>query len=562
VTTEGKQLETNTIEALGGQLLRTRDGDPYLRFASSLPVIFQNRLESNTASLVLYKGQVAVMIPAVALQESDCSVFNVLFQRNQLVIDQYAFGACNLHAGPTQAPLRNGLYEFRTEMLKFDRGKTYGMMADPPMRNLGLSFDRVTFGEVKKKTVKADVLFGIFPYTFAETHATEMRAALLEPFLEQITNNFDATVAAFEKAAGITDPATQLSSHAHYTPITHGQADSYKRILEQRWKETHQSNGGNGWLSALNAMQGAANMQQAMQEARMADLTHNTSAQLEAASHAASAQIQTLGALSGDARPIQPLAAQDLSRASSTLPQPRPDAAASTPEKANSGFTYQPSHGQPDSKAVASNAGTAAPASCVYLSPSHPCVPLAEYKQMQANQPTRIAVETCPQSGFVPGLMRRTSSDTSEGVPCTPGQPIDPSLFASGAPTGAGSSFGSSAGGSGSGMGGSNNAGPFDPSLNNCVVYFYKNDPITGDHLILQNNCSVRAQVYFYSSSQVHGGAAIDPGATDNTYAAHDQILAAGALSIYACPVNDIPRKPDGTLAFNGLNNHFLCSQK
>jgi len=220
--------------------------------------------------------------------------------------------------------------------------------------------------------------------------------------------------------------------------------------------------------------------------------------------------------------------------------------------------TAQPPAARTETASV--DTGTAAPANCVYLSPSQPCVPLAQYQQMQAQQSTRISVETCPPSGFVPGLMRRTSSDTSEGVPCTPGQPIDPSLFASNGSTGSSSS--ASSGGSSASSGGPDTADPFDPDLISCIVPTYKNDPVTGDHLLLQNNCSIRAQVYFYASSQVHGGVALDPGEVDNTYAAYDQITAAGGVSLYACPIGDTPRQADGSLAYNGVNNHFRCSRK
>ena len=314
-----------------------------------------------------------------------------------------------------------------------------------------------------------------------------------------------------------------------------------------------------------------------------------------AASNVGTAEMQTLGAVSGDTTPIQPLAPAVLSQTQPTLPQPTPNAVASTPQKAQSGFTYQVSHGQPKSKTVASNTGTtppaansqpranpnpggvpsgvstgtAPPANCVYLSPSQPCVPLAQWQQMQANQPIRVPVEVCPKSGFVPGLMRKVSSDVSEGVPCTPGQPIDPSVFASGSSSvsnsssfGGSSGSSTSGGGNSSGSGVSNTGGPSDPILNDCIGLSYKNDPITGDHLIIQNNCSIRAQVYFYASSQVSGGEVLDPGEAGNTYAAHDKILAAGGVSIYACPVGDVPRQADGTLAYNGVNNHFLCSRK
>jgi hypothetical protein len=239
----------------------------------------------------------------------------------------------------------------------------------------------------------------------------------------------------------------------------------------------------------------------------------------------------------------------------------RPNVVA-TPQKAT-GFTYNISHGQPPSKTVASSTGTAAPANCVYLSPSQPCVPLAQYQQMQAQQQSS-SQGICPASGFVPGVMLRQSSDVAVGVPCKPGTPYGPLIAttASGGYTGVTPPDPASAGPSGSGSGGSDTGGPFDPNLNDCIVYFYKNDPITGDHLILQNNCSVRARVWFYASSQVYGAESLDPGEAGNTYAGHDKILAAGALSIYACPVDDTPRQADGTQASNGVNNRFRCSRK
>jgi hypothetical protein len=104
--------------------------------------------------------------------------------------------------------------------------------------------------------------------------------------------------------------------------------------------------------------------------------------------------------------------------------------------------------------------------------------------------------------------------------------------------------------------------GPFDPDLNQCIGAFYKNDPITGDHLILKNNCYEAAHVFFYASPQIHGATHLEPGESDNTYQSHDKIVAAGGVSIYACPEGDIPRKADGTQASDGVNNQFRCSRK
>jgi len=104
--------------------------------------------------------------------------------------------------------------------------------------------------------------------------------------------------------------------------------------------------------------------------------------------------------------------------------------------------------------------------------------------------------------------------------------------------------------------------GAVDPDLNGCIGVAYKNDPITGDHLILKNNCYEAAHVFFFASPQIHGATHLKPGDSDNTYQSHDKIVAAGGVSIYACPEGDIPRQADGTLAYNGVNNRFRCNRK
>ncbi|QHN03788.1 hypothetical protein FTO74_10690 [Granulicella sp. WH15] len=212
-----------------------------------------------------------------------------------------------------------------------------------------------------------------------------------------------------------------------------------------------------------------------------------------------------------------------------------------------------------------SNAGSAEPAGCVYLSSSQPCVPLAQYQQMQAQKQSG-AQGVCPASGFVPGVMLRTESDVAVGVPCKPGTPYGPLIAttASGGYTGVTPPDPASAGGSGSSSGSDSSAtgGATDPGLSYCVQIAYKADPITGSHLILQNNCGVTAQVYFYSSPQISGATTLSPGQTDNTYAAQDKIAAAGGVSVYACPVGDTPRTGDGKLAYSGRNNPYSCSRR
>ncbi len=422
-----------------------------------------------------------------------------------------------------------------------------------------------------------------------------------QKFFDAVLHDFDGTMAALLKAVEVSDPSSQLSAASQYLKPTNNQINWIVQSVNLDAEQRHRSydlaqasktkDGGSGFLSFMNGIQGVANMQQAMTQVKLADASHIGAAQLSAAANLGRTEIDAVGSVASPTTALQPTA--PIYQAVPT--QPQSNAVASTPQKAQSGFTYQVSHGQPESKTVASNTGSVPPAAnsqpranpnpggvpsgvstgtapaanCVYLSDAQPCVPLAQWQQMQANQPIRVPVEVCPKSGFVPGLMRKVSSDVSEGVPCTPGQPIDPSVFASGSSSvsnsssfGGSSGSSTSGGGNSSGSGVSNTGGPSDPILNDCIGLSYKNDPITGDHLILQNNCSVRAQVYFYASSQVSGGEALDPGEAGNTYAAHDKILAAGGVSIYACPVGDVPRQADGTLAYNGVNNHFLCSRK
>jgi hypothetical protein len=422
------------------------------------------------------------------------------------------------------------------------------------------------------------------PYTFDWDGAFDKKAKAMasQEFLQSVFRDFDGTIAKLVQAAGLTNPDAQLNAASHFKAasreeanaivVAHNQEIAALKARAQEQAKNNPKPSGGGMSSFLNTMQGVANMTQAMSEGNAASAAHDTMGQLNAAVALTKAEVDTIGSVGNpDAPIIQPLAPASSTQTQPPAAQMRPNAVAA-PKKAT-GFTYNVSHGQPASSSTASNniassaqpkaspnpggkpsgvsTGTAAPANCVYLSPSQPCVPLAQYQQMQAQQQSSTQ-GICPASGFVPGVMRRTSNDTSEGVPCTPGQPIDPSLLASSGTSGR----------SGSGSGGTDTGGPFDPDLKDCITPTYKNDPITGDHLILKNNCDEAAHVFFYASPQIYGGVHLKPGESDNTYQSHDKIVAAGGISIYACPEGDIPRQADGTLAFNGNNNSFRCSRK
>jgi hypothetical protein len=570
------------VSIFDGQLMRTQAGDPYIQFSSNRPDYFPNGLPTNTAFLVLYKGEVGVLVPSSEIVY-DCNPYNVVFQKNRVIVQQYVQDGCTMKPWQNAKTVKRfALKEYPREGVILERNKQGGFLSNGDLGKLHVPYD--TLKLTKKRQTRQDwidFLFGMYPFNYIDEPAAPMHSVDMEPFVSLLFSDFDSTVAEFEHAANITDPATQLSPQANFRAMTQAEIDRYNAIATQRQSE--RKSNGNGWLSALNALQGVANIQQSMQDAKAADLTHNTAGQMRAVVNATTAEMQTLGAVSGNTTMIQPLAPASSTQTQPPAAQMRPNAVA-TPKKAT-GFTYNVSHGQPANSSAASNniassaqpkaspnpggkpsgvnTGTAAPPSCVYLSDAQPCVPLAQYQQMQAQQQAS-GQGICPASGFVPGVMLRQASDVAVGVPCKPGTPYGPLIAttASGGYTGVTPPDPASAGPSGSGSGSSVTGGSFDPSLNDCVVYFYKNDPITGDHLILRNNCSVRARVWFYASSQVYGAESLNPGEAGNTYAGHDKILAAGVLSIYACPVDDVPRKADGTQASNGVNNRFRCSRK
>jgi hypothetical protein len=301
--------DSKPLMAFGAQVLHNAAGDPYLQFQSSQSEIFPNGLNSNTASLVLYKGEIAVLIPTVAIGDRDCFVSNVLFMRSRLVIDQYLYGACNLMAGPTQGPLRNGIYEYPRTGLVVEHAKHVGNLSTAQERVLGLNTDKLVYMEGKRKTLNAYVVFGVFPFRFDSSPATAMRAPLLASFVDSLSNDFDKTVDELLRVAGTPHPDSQLSARATYAPVSEAESRQYKTILEQRWKEDSQngqSHGGGGWLTALNALQGVVNIQQAIQDAKLADASHNAITQVSAAVNLGKTEIDAIGSVSNPTAALQP----------------------------------------------------------------------------------------------------------------------------------------------------------------------------------------------------------------------------------------------------------------
>jgi len=305
--------------------------------------------------------------------------------------------------------------------------------------------------------------------------------------VEDLLRDFKGQLAQFEQAAGISDPASQLSAAAHYQPVTPELSARYMAILQQRLDERTKSSG-NGWMSAMNALQGVANIQQSMQDAKAADLTHNTAGQMRAVANGTTAEMQTLGAVSGNTTIIQPLAP-----ASST--QTQPTAAQSTvavsvqaaqPQTYTKTYTttqnngdlvkqtifagapgaqitiqcFAPGQTQPyktqtfthsssseffmNLPPVCTRTASAAapPSSGTGTGTAKPPVP---YTPAPSSGGTVVATNgtICPPSGWI---MHQTG-DVSVGEQCTPGQPISSTTSSSGS-GGSGAGNGGDSGGS------------------------------------------------------------------------------------------------------------------
>ncbi|MDR3751270.1 MAG: SPOR domain-containing protein [Terracidiphilus sp.] len=222
------------------------------------------------------------------------------------------------------------------------------------------------------------------------------------------------------------------------------------------------------------------------------------------------------------------------------------------------------SHSAARKETASVGTGNAPPANCIYLSPSQPCVPLAQYQQMQAQQQSS-SQGICPASGFVPGVMRRTSNDTSEGVPCTPGQPIDPSLLASSGTSGIGSASGPSNPGSPGSGSGTSSGGDQVIGKSSCITSQFGDNPEypgyhSGDFLILSNQCAEELRVIWYMGTQMGASHTI---ASFATYISPATRLpgADNRVSIYVCPLDHPIATQASGVEVTGRDQPYHCEK-
>lgn len=264
-------------------------------------------------------------------------------------------------------------------------------------------------------------------------------------FFRSLLATFDSTMATLLRAAGISDPDNQIVESAHFQsateqPLSVRLAESTSELrfnlaegkrVEMALKNGPHSNG-NGILAFANAMQGAANMQQAIQQGNIAAANHDMAGQLNAAVNAGTAEVNTFQAVSNPTTPLQTttspvpngipnaLAQQQANIAAAQTQTAKPQQTAS----AQSPFRFNPT--QPASPAVP-NSGTVPPPTCVDLGPGN-CMPIAQYKELQAQklaaqQAAAANTGICQASGFIPGAMTHPAADVALGVQCTPRQP-------------------------------------------------------------------------------------------------------------------------------------------
>jgi hypothetical protein len=312
------------IEAFGGQLFRTRSGDPYLQFQSNKPGIFPDGRPSNTAWLVTYRGDVAILIPSSLLlvgDQTDCNPSNVLFLRDKVIVDSYIVGGCgtmtkyNIQSADSTRknryiPQSGGFLSLSRQGLRMEKGKELSFLQRQTVDNarFGLSYDTIV-SEGGKKGVKTNFLFGIFPLNFTKLGPeTAMRSPMMEAFVDQLLSNFDATILEFERVAGVSDPMAQLPPGAHYEATTAEQTQRYWALMSQGYQEAQQNRTGDGFGSFMNVMQGVQNIASAQSMANAAAANRDMAGQMQAAMSAGKAEVQTINAIgNANAAPIQPL---------------------------------------------------------------------------------------------------------------------------------------------------------------------------------------------------------------------------------------------------------------
>jgi hypothetical protein len=364
------------VEVFGGQLMRTRAGDPYIQFPAMEQVVFLDGRPSNSAYLAVYQGEPAILIPArgQAKPTRNETPFvadksgNLLFMKGNAIFDWYLGGQSR------ELPLDyyTRTLDFMGKPSKPDLSAVSAYRADP-----GLLIKRkladfpitlpLTFLLIKQ-WVGGKVLAACLPsadkcsypyfYIGGGNGSAEGRSAQLQLFVEDLQKNFDSVLAVFEQAAGITNLEAQLSPGAHYQLVSENLSERYDVILQQRIAEQKAQTpktGVSDLLTSLNQLNDAVNVGSGI-KTMGSGLAANSGSQIKAGLQQTTAASNALGAVNTQA---QYAANAQMQAANAQAAAVNAQAAASSPYAA----TTQGNNVAPSTGAAIGSGKTPAPAS-------------------------------------------------------------------------------------------------------------------------------------------------------------------------------------------------------
>jgi hypothetical protein len=232
------------VDLLGGQLLRTRQGDPYLLFQATEPGYFPDGRPNNTAFLMAYQGAPAVLIPTTIVFDDDCVVGNLIVAESAVWFDGYVSG-CGEFSNTATVVQAKSLSQYTHEdflTAKQQKTKWYGE---------GL--------KLQSKKLPGVIVVGVYPLVkkaplFGENHTntSALRSATMNLFFTDLLRDFRGTVAQIQAAAG---PGRPLPD---YQPMPSQLKARYTAILTQRLSE--RASNGNSWLALAQGVQATQQM--------------------------------------------------------------------------------------------------------------------------------------------------------------------------------------------------------------------------------------------------------------------------------------------------------------
>jgi hypothetical protein len=465
------------VTLFDGELLHTRAGDPYLQFPATRQDYFPNGLPTNSAFLVTYKGEAGVLVPSSDIV-IDCDPRIVVFLKSRILIQQYGYGGCIMQPWKLKDSYFKGLelQEYPRDGVLLVRNKQNNFLSDNDIGKHHVPYDTLKLS----KHLSIDLLFGMYPFNFDDDSIAPMHSAFMEPFVANLMSDFDNTVAAFERAANIIDPFSQLSTKAMFQAMTRAEIERSNAVATQR--ESERKKGGNDWLALLQGVQTTQQMTSGLMNGAVGLSTGNagqfsTGLQSMAAA-SGSTSLQTAmnnspslspgnGVVPPTGDPIADALREQQAKIAAIGANRQQNMAAAAPASAAHGYTFNPGPGAPPQRVPTPVGDQSQPAEYVCPDVTKACIPISQYHPTGQGGGVQVAT-ICPASGFIPGAYRKVAGDVSVGVPCTPGQPLQGNTGDSSS----GQSVASGSGGSGPGGGadGAGNPTGIDATLSKHII--------------------------------------------------------------------------------------------